>query len=94
MVKLGTGPADALRVPAGAVVRRVPPGRPGEPQTAVYVYKDGTARLTPVRVGYQDEKEVEVASGLTAGDLVVADPKGLVPQAEVTVEVEKVAPPK
>ena len=92
-VKLGKGPADAVRVPAGAVIQ-VTPARKGDPGTAVYIYKDGKARLTPVRVGYQDEKEVEVAAGLSAADLVVADPKGLVPQAEVTVEVEKAAPPK
>jgi HlyD family secretion protein len=89
-LNLGKGPADALRVPSGALVKVAPAG----PDTAVYVYKGGKARLTPVRLGHRDGKEAEVLSGLTGEDLVVADPKALVPKAEVTVEVEKPAPPK
>jgi multidrug efflux pump subunit AcrA (membrane-fusion protein) len=91
--KLGRGP-DGVRVPASAVVY-LAGAEPGAPRTpAVYVYKGGTARLTPVRVGSQNGTEAEVASGLTTEDLVVIDPKGLVPKPEVTVEVEKGAPPK
>ncbi len=70
------------------------PAGPGDLDTGVYVYKQGKARLTPVRVGHRDGKEAEVLSGLTGEDLVVADPKGLGAKAEVEVEVEKPAPPK
>ena len=64
-LKLGKGPADALRVPQGAVVQVLDP-KTGE-TTAVYVYRNGKARLTPVRVGYSSEKEVEITSGLDRG---------------------------
>jgi HlyD family secretion protein len=92
-LNFGKGPADALRVPLGAVVNVVA-AAPGAPETAVYVYKEGKARLTPVRLGHRDGKEAEVLSGLTGEDLVVADPKGLAPRVEVAVEIEKPAPPK
>ncbi len=92
-LRLGRGPADARRVPLRALVKVIPAG-PGDPDTAVYVYKQGKARLTPVRVGHRDGKEAEVLAGLTGEDLVVADPKGLGGKVEVVVEVEKPAPPK
>jgi hypothetical protein len=62
--------------------------------SAVYVFKDGKARATFVAFGNAGPGEIEVTSGLTADDLIVADPKGLAPRAEVAVEVEKPAPPK
>ena len=54
--------------------------------TAVYVYRNGKVCLTPVRVGYSSEKEVEITSGLTADDVVVLTPKDLVPKVEVEVD--------
>ena len=93
VLKLGKGPADALRVPVGAVVR-LPVKKPGEPNTAVYTYRNGKAHLTPVRVSYSAEQEAEVGSGLTADDVVVVDPKALVPKAEVAVDVERTTLPK
>ncbi|VTR94804.1 sigma-70 family rna polymerase sigma factor : RNA polymerase sigma factor, sigma-70 family OS=Singulisphaera acidiphila (strain ATCC BAA-1392 / DSM 18658 / VKM B-2454 / MOB10) GN=Sinac_6419 PE=4 SV=1: Sigma70_r2: Sigma70_r4_2: HlyD_2 [Gemmata massiliana] len=89
---LGKGPADALRVPLSAITEG-PKERPGGSH-GVYVYRDGKARLTFVKVSQHNEKEVEIASGLTADDLVVVDPKGLKSQPEVAVEVERPAPPK
>lgn len=91
-VTLGKGPAGAVRVPVRSVLHVA--ARPGESGTAVYVYKGGKATLTPVRVGVDNGREVEVLSGLTAADQVVADPKGLGGRPEVAVEVEKSAPPK
>ncbi|MBP3953933.1 efflux RND transporter periplasmic adaptor subunit [Gemmata sp. G18] len=87
------GPADALRVPISAVVG-IPQEKPEDSDRAVYVYRNGKARLTPVRVSYQNEKEVEITSGLTADDLVVTNARGLEWKAEVVVEVERPAPPK
>jgi HlyD family secretion protein len=93
-LSLGKGPADALRVPLSSLVG-VDRSKPDDPDVAVYVYKDGKAKLTPVRLGHQDGgKEAEVLSGLGREDLVVADPKALVGKVEVAVEVEKPAPPK
>jgi RND family efflux transporter MFP subunit len=93
ILKLDRGPAGALRVPAGAVLE-VPGAKDGEPATAVYVYKDGKARLMRVQLGLGNGKETEVMSGLSATDLVVADPKDLAPKTEVPGEIEKPAPPK
>ena len=84
--------AGTLRVPAEAVVAGEE--KEGGTYLAVYVYKDGKARLTRVQLGFGDEKEIEVVSGLTPKDLVVADPKDLAPKPEVPIEVEKPAQPK
>jgi RND family efflux transporter MFP subunit len=92
-LKLDRVPDGVLRVPVGAVIK-VPGAKDGEPATAVYVYKDGKARLARVLVGAADRTEIEVVGGLGAGDLVVTDPKDLAPRAEVPVEIEKPIPPK
>lgn len=93
-LKLGDEPAGALRVPASALFEGT--GPKGEHFVAVYVYKNGKARLTPVKVSYANDTEMEVTSGLTADDLVVTDPKAILPadsktspRQEVEVEVEK-----
>lgn len=91
IVKLGKGPGDALRVPKGAVVS-VLDAKTGDAIKAVYVYRNGKARLTPVRVSYWSEKEAEIASGLTAEDVVALAPRDLVPKLEVEVDVDKTVP--
>jgi HlyD family secretion protein len=85
-------PTGLLRVPRSAVVDAPPAA--GQSSWGVYVYKDGKARLTRVEGGRSDRDEIEIVSGVTAEDLIVADPKDLAPRAEVPVEVEKPAPPK
>ncbi len=85
---LGKGPADALRVPVSALDGAPDSNLAARFNSAVYVYRDGKARLTQVRVSYRDAKEVEIASGLTADDLVVVDPKGLGSKPEVAVKLE------
>ncbi|QJW98122.1 hypothetical protein FTUN_5702 [Frigoriglobus tundricola] len=87
------GPADALRVPAGAVFA-LPQAKPDDLEKAVYVYKGGKARATRVAVSHQNSEEAEIVWGLTAEDQVVTDPKGLVPRAEIAVEIENSAPKK
>lgn len=57
----------------------------------VYVYRDGKARLTNVKIERRAEKEIEVLAGLNPDDKVVANPKKLVGN-EVEVEVEGPAP--
>ena len=58
---------DTVRVPLGALVRD------GE-GWAVYVVREGRARLTPVILGPQDEEFRAVRSGLDVGDSVVLFP--------------------
>jgi HlyD family secretion protein len=59
--------ADALRVPADAVVRQ------GD-SWAVYRVDGGRARLTPVRTGIGDDRHRVVLEGLSNGDRVVLYP--------------------
>lgn len=93
-LKLGKGPADAVRVPVGAVLGLPPSSIDEKANAVVYVYRDGKARRTRVRVSYNDGKEAEILSGLTAEDRIVATPMGLPFGDEITVEVEKPAAPK
>ena len=59
--------ADALRVPADALVRQ------GD-SWAVYRVDGGRARLTPVRTGIGDDRHRVVLEGLSNGDRVVLYP--------------------
>jgi RND family efflux transporter MFP subunit len=95
-LKLGKGNVGPLRVPVGAVLTHLPPLTDENANAAVYVYRDGKARLTRVRVGKGDGKETEVISGLTAEDRVVVNPVGLLPPAlqEIPVRVEAPEPKK
>ncbi|MBV8530725.1 MAG: efflux RND transporter periplasmic adaptor subunit [Candidatus Eremiobacteraeota bacterium] len=56
----------AIAVPNDAIVRDAA-GR-----TFVYVVRSGTARMQPVRVGAANEAKSEIVSGLTPGDVIVA----------------------
>lgn len=58
---------EALLVPAGALVRR------GQ-LDGLYVVEDARARLRWVRTGASRDGEVEVLSGLSAGDRYVVEP--------------------
>lgn len=63
-----TGTAKKLTVPPSAILRR------GE-ISAVYVLKDGKATLRQVRLGEAvGDGEIEVLSGLAAGDTISLDP--------------------
>ena len=87
-LRLGKGSPDAFRVPRTAVLSVRLATSP--PTDGVYVYRGGKARWTVVRTGQWGDQEVEILSGLTAEDRVVADPKGLTGD-EVPVRAE---PPK
>jgi RND family efflux transporter MFP subunit len=62
----------ALRLPASCLAAPTP-----EHRHVVYVVRDGQAHRTVVRLGLQDDKDVEVLSGVKPTDLVVADPREL-----------------
>lgn len=66
-VAFRTGTTRALRVPASAVV-------PAGALDRVFVIEDGRARLRLVTVGEHVDDEVEVLSGLSPGDVVIAAP--------------------
>lgn len=63
----GTSTADAVVVPAGALVRH-------SDAWAVYVYRDGKAVLAPVTIGLRNDAQVEIRKGLTVGDRVILFP--------------------
>jgi HlyD family secretion protein len=58
---------DVLTVPTGALFRK------GE-NWAVFAIRDGRARTTGVQVGHRNNRQSEILSGLTEGDVVVVHP--------------------
>ena len=69
---------DVVLVPAAALVRE------GE-ETAVFVASGGKAHRRPVRVGLADATNVEISSGVDAGDQVIVDGQvGLPDDAAIT----------
>ncbi|MEY3461356.1 MAG: Toluene efflux pump periplasmic linker protein TtgG precursor [Pseudomonadota bacterium] len=70
----GQGQTEQLFLPAAAIVRR------GE-MTGVYVVDaQGQARLRQVRLGRTTAERVEVLSGVSKGEQVLADPKAATPR--------------
>lgn len=70
---------DALLVPASAVFR-------DHDRWAVYLVAGHTVRLVPVAIGRRGRTELEVVSGIAAGDAVVLHPSDNVqPGARVTL---------
>jgi RND family efflux transporter MFP subunit len=65
-VLVPAGETSALRVPASAIVLR------GQMELA-FVVQDGRAQLRIVKTGKRLGDEVEVVSGLTAGELIVVE---------------------
>ena len=58
---------DVLIVPAGALFRE---GNAWK----TYIFRDGTAKLTPVQAGHSDGRFTEILSGVVAGDEVLLHP--------------------
>jgi HlyD family secretion protein len=58
---------DVLTVPASAMFRN-------RGQWAVYTIEEGRARLRPVEIGHQGRSDVEVKSGVRAGQAIVLHP--------------------
>ncbi len=82
--RIVTWTADSvLKAPASALFRRpagpqsgseTAPGAEAAPGWAVFTVSDGRARLRPVEAGHRSASEVEIRSGLAAGDPVVLHP--------------------
>jgi HlyD family secretion protein len=69
---------NVVQVPTSALFRQ-------GAQWAVYVIRDGRARVTPVEIGRQTGRDAEVAGGLSEGTTVVVHPPdSLVDHARVT----------
>lgn len=61
--------SDVLKVPLAAVFRAPDGGR------RVFVVRNGVARLVPVEVGLINDAEVEILSGIQAGEQVILTPE-------------------
>ena len=70
---------DVLTVPVGAVVRR-------GADAGVYVLRDGRAFWRAVRTGGLGDTEVEVHSGLAAGDVILTRAEGAYPGMRVSLK--------
>ena len=82
-VAMPVGETAALRVPASAVVQR------GQMEM-VFVVSDGKAQLRLVKTGKRIGAEVELVSGVSAGEkVVVADAAGLMDGQPVSMQNEK-----
>jgi multidrug efflux pump subunit AcrA (membrane-fusion protein) len=84
---LSEGTPNAFRVPSAALAGKSEGGR-----GAVRIVRDGKVHLVPVRYATDNGVEVEVVTGLTAGDRVIVRTSGPVEEgAAVAVggEVEK-----
>jgi len=74
---------DVIVVPAVAIVRE------GE-ETAVFVSSGGKAQRRHVQIGLADETNVEILSGVKAGEMVIVDGQaGLPDGAAITTAAEK-----
>ena len=65
---------DVPTVPVGALFRK------GD-DWAVFVVRDGRARVAPIKIGHRNNRAAEVLSGLAAGDEVVLHPSDRVSEA-------------
>jgi multidrug efflux pump subunit AcrA (membrane-fusion protein) len=72
--------ANAVLIPAAALVRE------GE-ETAVFVVMDDKAQRRPVQTGLTDGTDLEIVSGVKAGEMVIVEGQnGLPDEAKVTID--------
>jgi HlyD family secretion protein len=71
--------ADALTIPTGALFRK------GD-DWAVYVVRNGRAHTMLAQVGHRNNRQTEILSGLSAGDLVVLHPSDRVTEGARVVQ--------
>ena len=73
---------DVLVVPAGALFRE---GNAWK----TYIFRDGTAKLTPVQAGHSDGRFTEILSGVEVGDPLLLHPPDTVQNGVSVIEREK-----
>jgi HlyD family secretion protein len=71
--------AKVLKVPTNALFRH-------DTRWAVYVARDGRARLTLVESGHQSGQEAEVTAGLSEGEMVIVHPGDLLRDGSRIIE--------
>ncbi|MFN4354528.1 efflux RND transporter periplasmic adaptor subunit [Parvibaculum sp.] len=64
-VEIVTASRDSILLPESAIVASPRGG------SAIFEVVDGTAKMTPVRIGERRPGEVEILEGVTAGDVVI-----------------------
>jgi HlyD family secretion protein len=72
---------DVLRMPVGAVFRK------GE-DWAVFVFKDGRAKIRLVKIGHRNARVAEIVSGLSDGERVVLHPSDRISDGVAVMERE------
>jgi RND family efflux transporter MFP subunit len=87
VITLAAGTPNALRVPSAALVGKSEGGR-----GTVRVVRDGKVHLTPVRFATDNGVEVEVVSGLSPTDRVVARATGPVEEGTAVTAHDESAP--
>ena len=60
---------DAILVPKRAVIER-------DGEAFVFLAKNGVARRVPVQLGYEEDGNIEILQGISAGDRVVVAGQG------------------
>lgn len=73
---------DVLVVPAGSLFRE---GNAWK----TYVFRDGTAKLTPIEAGHSDGRFTEIISGISAGDEVLLHPPDTVKDGTTVTKREE-----
>ncbi len=84
---LDTGAANALRIPADALIRKSTSGT-----ASVRVVRDGRVHVVQVRVGTDNGIEAEVLAGLTRADQVIVRAAGPVEEGTAVTAVPAAAP--
>jgi HlyD family secretion protein len=84
MVDINTGRQTALVVPLSVVIAK-------NGARGVLVADSGILRFRKVSLGLQDDARTAVTEGLKEGDLVVANPAGLVPGKKIHPEIKQAA---
>jgi HlyD family secretion protein len=66
--------AKSVAIPIQALVVREKPGNKGQDEEGVYVHEAGKAKFVSVKTGLAGDTNIEIVSGLTAGQEIITGP--------------------
>jgi HlyD family secretion protein len=66
--------AQAVAIPIQALVVREKPGTKGTDEEGVYVHEAGKAKFAPVKTGLAGDTNIEIVSGVSAGQQIITGP--------------------
>ena len=66
--------SKAVAIPIQALVVREKPNTKGQDEEGVYVHKDGKVTFVPVKTGLAGDANIEITTGLAAGQEIVTGP--------------------